>query len=280
MKVTGVFFHEIFSSEPGPVIGNKFSNFPKVMNAELELPNVRLFKPKEVDEELLLEVHTPDYLENVKNAWYYRRARYSIGGVIDAAEKIWNKEIYNALVFNSAAGHHAGPSYGWGGTYLSCTGPAIRYMRKKYNLNRFVILDTDRHHGDGTRAIFERDPDVLHICFCNTDYISDDETKVDIDVGWSISDNEYLSLVEEEFKRIKKFKPTFIFHNFGHDTCQGDYGDLGLTKDFYIELAKIVKSLADEVCDGRYIIITHGGSRRDVAEYIFPRIIRVLSDNF
>lgn len=280
-RITGVFFHKIFSLEPGPVIGDKFINFPAVMSEEIKLPNVRLFEPKPVDEKILLEVHTPEYLNEVRKAWYYKRARYSVGGAIEAAERIWKKQIYNALVFNSAAGHHAGRNYGWGGTYLSCEGPVVVYMRRNYNVKKFAIIDTDRHHGDGTRDIFSQDSNVLHVCFCNTNYISDDGTKVDVDVGWNITDEEYLNLVENEFiKRAKKFKPAFILHNFGHDTCKGDYGDIGLSRNFFIKLAKLVKDVADEICDGRYIIITHGGSRRDVAEYIFPRIIRILSDNF
>jgi acetoin utilization deacetylase AcuC-like enzyme len=68
-----------------------------------------------------------------------------------------------------------------------------------------------------------------------------------------------------------------IFHFLGHDTCQGDYGDIGLTRDFFIELVKEVKDCAEEICQGRYLIITGGGSRRDVAEYIFPKIARILA---
>lgn len=39
--------------------------------------------------------------------------------------------------------------------------------------------------------------------------------------------------VQNEFKtRLEKFKPFMIFHNFGHDTCEGDYGDRGLSTSF------------------------------------------------
>jgi len=68
-----------------------------------------------------------------------------------------------------------------------------------------------------------------------------------------------------------------IFHNLGHDTARGDYGDRGLSRDFFPVLARETKQCADEVCEGRYLIITHGGSRRDVAEYIFPSIAEILA---
>ena len=53
-------------------------------------------------------------------------------------------------------------------------------LRERVGLRRFAILDTDAHHADGTREIFQGDPDVLHICFCGTDYESADGTKVDV----------------------------------------------------------------------------------------------------
>ncbi|HOJ43915.1 MAG TPA: hypothetical protein PK800_07315, partial [Syntrophorhabdaceae bacterium] len=61
------------------------------------------------------------------------------------------------------------------------------------------------------------------------------------------------------------------------DTAQGDYGDIGLTRDFYLKLVKEVKACADSICEGRYLIITHGGYRSDNAEYIFPRVVEILA---
>jgi len=43
-------------------------------------------------------------------------------------------------------------------------------------------------------------------------------------------------------------------------------------------LASEVNRCARESCQGRYLIVTHGGSRADVAEYIFPAILMVLAE--
>jgi hypothetical protein len=37
------------------------------------------------------------------------------------------------------------------------------------------------------------------------------------------------------------------------------------------------KDTADQICAGTYIVITHGGSRADVARQIFPEIVRILA---
>lgn len=279
MKV-GVFFHPLFSQESWPVMGNKFKNFPRVMEDVLSLPGVQLFEPRPVSNELLLKVHTKELVDQTKRAWYWEGASLSVGGCVEAGERIWEGEITSALVFDVAAGHHAGPSSAWGGTYLSCLGPTIFNLREKFGPTRFAILDTDCHHGDGTRAIFNGDQDVLHVCFCSQDAIEDEGTKIDVAVNFGISDSEYLRMVREHFvSRVLEFKPKIIFHNLGHDTAMGDYGDRGLSKSFFVELAKMVTECAVTVCAGRYMIITHGGARVDVADYIFPRIIQVLAES-
>lgn len=278
MARTGVFFNELFSPGDWPVIGNKFRNFPKAMNHALRLPNVVLFEPKLVSEPLLLQVHERNLFENAKSAWYYEGASLSVGGCVEAAEKIWLGEINNALVFDVAAGHHAGPSYAWGGTYLSCNGPAITYMRKKYDVQRFAILDTDSHHGDGDRAMFLNDGNVLHVCFCSSDVVESGGTKIDVNVGWRAGDDDYLSLVRREFfPRLEKFKPDMVIHLLAHDICQGDYGDRGVTREFPPRLVEEVKNKVERVCGGKYLVVTHGGARADMAEYIFPRVIEILA---
>ncbi len=275
---TGVFFHEEFKGSNWDIIGDKFRNFPHVMKDELALEGVKLIEPEPVSEELLLKVHSWEYLAQVRKTWYFRGALLAAGGCVRAGELMASGDLTNGLAFSVAAGHHAGPSSAWGGTYLSCSGPTIARIREMTGERRFAILDTDAHHGDGTRDIFRDDADILHVCFCTYNGRDDSGTKIDVDVGYRIGDDEYLALVKEAFiARVKEFKPYMILHNLGHDTCKGDYGDRGLSKPFFPRLAKEVKACADEVCEGRYLVITHGGFLADVSESIFPRILRILA---
>jgi len=141
---TGVFFHEIFRGKEWLIIGDKFWNFPGVMKHALKLPQVELFTPEKVPEELLLKIQTRKFVENLKNSWYCEGALYAVGGCVEATERILG-------------------------------------------------------------------------------------------------------------------------------------GDIGLTQEFFPRLAGEIKEFAGEICQGRYLVLTHGGKRADVAEFIFPKIVEILA---
>ncbi len=277
--ITAVYFHDLFNKKIWDIINNKFQNYPTVMENELKIENVKLIEPKLVSENLLLKVHTERYFKRLKTRWDYEGARYTIGGCVEAAERIVKGEFKNALCFGVAAGHHAEKDSAWGGTYASVSGAVIANLEEKFRDIKIAILDTDSHHGNGTRNVTMGNHNVLHVCFCSSNRIEDENTKICVDSGYSTTDKEYLKKVDKEFiNRIKKFCPSIILHLLGHDTARGDYGDRGLSRDFFLELVKMVKSAANEVCEGRYLINTHGGSSLSICEYIHPRIIKILAD--
>jgi acetoin utilization deacetylase AcuC-like enzyme len=274
---TGVFFHPEFRNKDWPIIGDKFRNFPEVIERAVPEGRLHIYESRAATDRELLKVHTNAYLADVRRAWYFKGASLAVGGCIEAGDLIARGELANALAFSVGAGHHSGPSEGWGGTYLSCSGPTIAHIRELFGERRFAIIDTDAHHGDGDRAVFGDDTDVLHVCFCTYNGTSGEGTNVDVNVGYRSSDEHYLSLVETQFlPRVRAFRPFMILHNLGHDTCEGDYGDRGLTRAFFPGLASLVKSCA-EVCAGRYLVITHGGARPDIAEDVFPAVAQVLA---
>ncbi len=277
---TGVFFHEAFVGRDWPIIGDRYARFPSLLaKLEQEVPGVRLIRPEPVPEELLARVHTPEYLARVKKAWYYEGARLTVGAFVRACEMVWSGELDNAVVFMVAAGHHAHRDYAWGGTYLSCIGPALVRLREM-GLRRLAYIDTDAHHADGARDVLMGDKDVLHICFCHRDAVEDEGTKICVDMGWRSSDEAYLARVRAFFSTIRAFRPQMLVHFLGHDTHRDDYGSLGLSEEFFVRLVQELEALAEEVCDGKYVILDGGGANKRVGEYIWPKIIKILARAF
>lgn len=282
MTRTGIFFHY--------QQGERLADFPQILEGILEKPHVVFYdahypqKPKAsqelevVPQELLLDVHSEAMLKQVRNTPYYESALYSAGGTVQAGEKIWEGEIDNAFVFTGVGDHHAGRGFFGGWCYLNGAALAIANLRRKYDVKRFAIIDTDAHHGNGTWSLFEDDEKVFYLCLCNEGFV-ERKNKVNITVGYHSSDDEYMDKVKKEFvPRCERFSPELIFWNWGYDGTRGEYGDMGLTPDCHPAIAKILKATADKVCDGRIIVVLCGGQGRHVASYAIPRIIRCLAE--
>jgi len=280
MKRTGIFF-AYFQ-------GERLRNFPGALEGLLDKSNVSyydaaygshdgLFYLEPVNEHLLLKVHSKNMIESVKRTGDYESALYSAGGTVQAAEEILRGDVENAFVFTSFGDHHAGRDFYHGMCYFNGAALAIAMLKEK-GIKRFAILDTDSHHGDGTRDIFRLNADVLHVCFCDQDY-SDDYSNIDVKIPYCTSDEAYLAKIEQVFiPRAEAFRPEYIFWEYGYDATRGEYGDKGISRDFHIRLAELIKTTADEICKGRLIAILCGGSRRDVAAYTIPRIIAILAE--
>lgn len=285
-RATGVFYHPSFSRRSYLTVGTRLADFPGALDGILKSDNVRLYEPEPVSRQLLLKIHTPDLLEEVKRDQLCSTAWTSAGGVVSAGEKIARGEITNAFVFIGAGGHHAGREFFGGFCCFNDVALCIVNLREEFGLKRFAIVDTDAHHADGTRDIFRDDPDVLHICFCGTDYESADGTKVDVAYPDPREDSErerpmndrYFELIARHAPdRVSRFKPDLLFWYFGFDTHRGDYGDIGLSGPCYWNIADLMKGLAEEVCRGKLEVVLGGGSHRPLATYLIPPIIERLA---
>jgi len=284
--VTGIFYHPSFSRRSYLTAGARLADFPAALETVLRNDRVKLYTPGPVPRELVRKVHTADLIEGVQADPLCVTAWHSAGGVVLAGEKIAEGEIANAFAFIGAGGHHAGRDFFGGYCCFNDVALSIVNLREKYGIRRFAILDTDAHHGDGTREIFRSDSDVLHVCVCGVDYESPDGTKVDIacpapGAGWQgdeAMNDRYLDLVSRQFpQRVRRFHPDMIFWYFGFDTHLGDYGDIGLTDPCYRAIARLTLELAQEVCAGRLEVVLGGGSRTRLATDLIPPLIEQLA---
>lgn len=294
---TGIFYHPSFSRRSYLTQGSRLQDFPQALEPLFKDPRFVLFESPPIDETWVLKVHTPELLEGVYADPLCSTAWHSAGGVVLGAEKIVLGEIRNAFAFIGAGGHHSGRDFFGGYCCFNDVVLAMTVLRERHGVRRFAVLDTDAHHGDGTRDLVRDDPDVLHVCLCTSAYESPDGTKVDVPVPFEASpwraffwgerleapesardvDRRYYETARRAFyDRCVRFAPELIFWYFGFDTHRGDYGDIGLTRQAYLLLAHMVKDLAETVCQGRLEVVLGGGSRSDIARDCIPPIIAIL----
>jgi len=287
---TGIFYHPSFSRRSYLTQGSRLEDFPMALDDILADHRYHLYESPAIDEESILKVHTAELLRGVKRDRLCSTAWHSVGGVVLAAENIVQGQIRNAFAFIGAGGHHSGKDFFGGYCCFNDVVIAMRLLRERHGVKRFAILDTDAHHGDGTRDLVAKDADVLHVCMCSSDYQSADGSKVDVTspgrLHWFGAapveadqdiDELYAATAAQAFAwRVREFKPELIFWYFGFDTHQGDYGDLGLSVNAYLKIAAMMRNLAEETCNGRLEVVLGGGSRSDIARRAIPPIIRAL----
>lgn len=280
---TGIFFYYQASQ--------RLRDFPQALEGILAKDNVFFYdafytsKPPSAFDldpiplELIHKVHSPQMIKRIKALPAYEGALYSAAGTVAAAHRIARGEITNAFVFTGYGDHHAGRNFFGGGCYFNGAAMAVQEMRDKFGLRRFAIIDTDAHHGDGTWDLFENDPDVLYICLCSHENSVTKSGNINIQIPLTVDDEQYLSLATQAVDHYcSGFMPDLIFWNWGYDGTVGDYGDMGLTPDFHVRMARTMKKAANEICGGRLICTLCGGSQRHLAKMIIPRIIRVLAN--
>lgn len=286
MKRTGVFYHDVCGKEAYSSLAMGVEEGFQSIGKEglFSKPNVTWYESEPATEEQIGRLHSREWIEQVKQTQWWNVSLYSVGGMIGATEKVLTGEIDNALVIAGVGGHHAHRDNAWGGCYFSVIGLGIPHARAKSLGNRFAIVDTDTHHADGVRDLYQHDDDVLHICFCDSfSWVYTDDDRLESSTKFcfphgSNDEEEIANVIREVPKRIEEFKPEVIFWLCGMDTHRDSYGTAALTEKAYPRLAEIMKQLADEYCDGKLIVKTCCNARPQATIYAIPRIVSTLAE--
>jgi acetoin utilization protein AcuC len=270
-----------------PLIGDKPKKIIDFFKEKSIMKEIKEFTPQIADEKELLRVHTEGYVERVKELsinggllsldtpapiGIFECASLATGGTILGGKKLF--EGFNCMINPLAGFHHASRSFSSGFCFFNDIAIVIEYLREKYNLKRFQIVDLDVHHANGTQEIYYDDPSVLKISFHQDGRTLYPGTgaieKIGRDAGEGFTVN--LPLPPETgnesyfkaFKQIvppltKQFKPEIIIYQCGVDTHNSDpLADLCLTHQIYYEIANNMIKLSNETCN-KLLVLLGGG---------------------
>ncbi len=90
-----------------------------------------------------------------------RAARLAAGGACRAVELVMEGKARAAFAAVRPPGHHAEPERAMGFCLFSNVAVAALHARRRYGVRRVAVLDFDVHHGNGTQAAAEHDPDFF-----------------------------------------------------------------------------------------------------------------------
>lgn len=244
-----------------------------------------------VSEELILNVHTPEYLQLLKwvdetaqsnvrldadtyaNPTSYVISRLSAGGVVLAVDEVLSGRVANALAAVRPPGHHAMPGYAMGFCLLGNVPIATRFAQKVHGLQRVMIVDFDVHHGNGTEAMFYDDDSVLFISshqypfYPGTGKLTDTGSgkgtgyTINIPLSAGHGDASFAAFYKEViWPAAKRFKPELIIVSAGFDSHWTDpLAMLRLSLAGYAHLTRELIRMAEQLCGGKIVFAVEGG---------------------
>jgi acetoin utilization deacetylase AcuC-like enzyme len=171
--------------------------------------------------------------------------RLAAGGSVAASRHALDRGVG----FNVGGGfHHAFPDHGEGFCAVNDVAVAIRRLQKDGVIQRAMVVDCDVHHGNGTAAIFARDPSVFTLSIHQfNNYPSEKPpSNLDIHLADGVGDAEYLQRLDTGYRAaLSMFKADLIVYVAGADPYQEDQlGGLSLTFEGLKDRDRLVIQLA------------------------------------
>ena len=262
-----------------------------------EQPTVARLGADAADDETLMLVHTPEFIDATRQAghgvdWPWGRFGYGpgdnpifdqmheagaivAGASVEAARAVLAGDVAHA--FNAAGGlHHAMPDHASGFCVYDDPAVAIAWILTQ-GVERIAYVDVDVHHGDGPQAIFWNDPRVLTVSihehapqvgfFPGTGGLSErggqdaPDSAINIPLAPGTGDEGWL----EAFRAVvpvavRAFGPDVLVTQLGCDTHASDpLAHLALTTGAYRTTAAMLHELAHEAAGGRWVATGGGG---------------------
>lgn len=220
----------------------------------------------------------------------YESARYVVGSVLDAIERLLRGDCRRALV-PIAGLHHARRDTAAGFCVFNDCGIAIETLRAQHGLQRIAYVDIDAHHGDGVFYSFESDPDLIfadlhedgHYLYPGTGMAEETGsgaargTKLNIPMPPQADDDQFYSAWEQAEDFIDAAAPQFILFQCGADSIAGDpITHLRYSPAAHRHAAQRLCRLADRHCNGRLLALGGGGYNRDNLARAWAAVLEAL----
>ena len=191
------------------------------------------------------------------------------GGLCYAIDQILADKALRAFCAVRPPGHHSGPETAMGFCLLNHVAIGARHALEKPTINRVAIVDFDVHHGNGTQAIFEHDPNVLFVSshqfplYPGTGQA--DETGCGNILNLPLAPGDGSKPFRNAWRKhglpaVHSFEPDLILISAGFDAHQRDpLGQIELQDADYHWITNQICDLATDSCQGRVASILEGG---------------------
>jgi acetoin utilization deacetylase AcuC-like enzyme len=219
-------------------------------------------------------------------------ARLAGGSAIELAQRVAGGESRSAFALLRPPGHHAETSRAMGFCLLNHIAMAARAVQRSCGVERIAILDWDVHHGNGTQRTFEAERDVLFVSLHQYPFYpgtgglgeqghgAGEGATLNLPMPAGCGDAEYgLAFEEIVLPALLEFRPEMLFVSAGFDAHARDpLGGMRVSTDGFARMAASVRTVADEVCDGRLMLALEGGYDLEALGETVAAVLDVLAE--
>ena len=191
------------------------------------------------------------------------------GAVVYAVDEVMAGRARNGFCAVRPPGHHAEPETAMGFCLFNNIAIGALHAHEAHGRKRVAVVDFDVHHGNGTQAAFETNPDLFYASTHQWPLYPGTGRAGEYGVGNILNRCLQPGAGSAEFRAaisdviipaLEQFRPDFIFISAGFDAHISDpLANLRLTdEDYGWVTAELVKT-ADRLCGGRVVSALEGG---------------------
>ncbi|MBI3356929.1 MAG: histone deacetylase [Nitrospirae bacterium] len=311
MAKTGLVYHPAYLDHDmgtgHPESPNRLRAIMQQLERSGTVARLMRIEPRKAEETWITQVHTPGYVaalsqhaptsgrvsldpDTSMSPGSLTAAYFAAGGALAGVDAIMNKQVHHVFCAVRPPGHHAEADRAMGFCLFNNVAIAARYVQKKYDLKRVLIVDWDVHHGNGTQHSFEDDPSILF--FSTHQYPHYPGTgratekgkgagegfTINVPMEAGEGDDEYRAIFRKALvPAADNFKPEFVIISAGFDAHKDDpLASMALTEAGYEDLTGIVVGIAKRHAKGRILSSLEGGYNLTALSVSVDRHIQAL----
>lgn len=248
--------------------------------------------PVAADLDAVHQVHPPEMVERIRricqmgggvldqgdtpvNERSFDIALLAAGAALRCCDAVMSGEVSRAFAAARPPGHHAEPDRAMGFCLFSNIAIAARHLQRRHGIGRVAIVDFDVHHGNGTQAVFEADPEVFYAslhqhprtCYPGSGYDWErgqgpgEGTTLNIPFSPGADDDDYLAAIDQQLlPALDAHRPEVLLISAGFDAHHDDpLAQVDLSESGYLQMTRRFAQVAREHCGGRVVSILEGG---------------------
>jgi acetoin utilization deacetylase AcuC-like enzyme len=217
----------------------------------------------------------PDTYSNLNS---YLAASTAVGGSIDLTKDVIEGKLKNGFALLRPPGHHALANRSMGFCLFGNIAIAAKTALNNTSIKKVAIIDFDVHHGNGTQALVDNDPNILFISTHQYPFypgtgsigeIGHGDSKgsiINIPLQAGVGDEGFKIVYEKiVIPALHRFTPDLIFVSAGYDAHWDDpLADLNLSLSGFDRITTKLISSAQQLCAGKIVFFLEGGYNLEV----------------